>query len=87
MHSAMVSRFIDPATDAPAPLRSELLSKAREMPPAPSFTTQVPSVRHKNADEVPSDTQNAREKRKFPKVGPLRTAHAVVQGHRRQIGT
>lgn len=83
----MVRRSTDPATDAPAPLRSELLSKAREMPPAPSFTTQVPSVRHKNAEDVPSDAQNAREKRKFPKVDPLRTAHAVVQRHRRQIVT
>lgn len=70
------NRLTNAATDMPAPLREDLVAKARDMPPAPSFATQIPSVRQKNTEEPSSDAQNAREKRKFPKV--RRTAHPVV---------
>ncbi|WFD20467.1 hypothetical protein MCAP1_002711 [Malassezia caprae] len=53
------------ATDAPAPLKPELLARARDVPPPPSFTgAQVPMVRAPSAE---ARAPEAREKRKFPK--------------------
>ncbi|WFC95401.1 hypothetical protein MBRA1_002049 [Malassezia brasiliensis] len=63
-------RWADPArnaTDAPAPLRSDVAARARDMPLPPSFATQIPSVRPNASDGTSSDAQQAREKRKFPK--------------------
>jgi len=54
------------ATDAPAPLKPELVARARDVPVVPPFTgAQVPMVR---APSVEAPAAEAREKRKFPKV-------------------
>ncbi|WFD27890.1 hypothetical protein MNAN1_002898 [Malassezia nana] len=62
-------RWSDPsrnATDAPAPLKPELLARARDVPAPPSFAgAQVPMTR---APSLETPATEARGKRKLPKV-------------------
>ncbi|WFD31186.1 hypothetical protein MSPP1_002220 [Malassezia sp. CBS 17886] len=55
---------------AAAPLRADLLARARDVPTPPAFGSHVPSVRGP-AGDAPNDARDARdarEKRKFAKV-------------------
>ena len=61
--------ILRPAEHIPAPLKLEYASKARDIPtPQPYAGSQVPSVRPPTSSTASSDVQDARAKRKFPKV-------------------
>lgn len=74
------------ATTVHAPLKSEYVAQARDMPlpAAQANHPYVPSVRPPSSDDGASDAQDARAKRKFPKVRARPTYPAVVQKHRRR---
>ena len=61
--------ILRPAEHIPAPLKLEYASKARDIPaPQPYAGSQVPSVRPPTSGTASSDVQDARAKRRFPKV-------------------
>jgi len=70
------------AAHIPAPIKPEYAAQARDMPAPYQASTNIPSVRPSSSDASSSDAQEARARRKFPKVRPLPLT-PVVQGHRR----
>lgn len=70
------------AAHIPAPIKPEYAAQARDMPAPYQASTNIPSVRPSSSDAPSSDAQEARARRKFPKVRSLRLT-PVVQGHRR----
>lgn len=72
------------AAHIPAPIKPEYAAQARDMPAPYQASTNIPSVRPSSSDAPSSDAQDARAKRKFPKVrSPL--LRPVVQRHRRCV--
>lgn len=70
------------AAHIPAPIKPEYAAQARDMPAPYQASTNIPSVRPSSSDPPSSDAQDARTKRKFPKVRSPQL-RPVVQRHRR----
>ena len=71
------------AAHIPAPIKPEYAAQARDMPAPYQASTNIPSVRPSSSDAPSSDAQEARARRKFPKV---RSPRLTPSGSRAQAG-